>query len=305
MIIDQFNFIGRYANRSNIYKGDYNNDGLSEIYAFTYIGDSLFLNILEGYNLPDPVIRRRYIGGCTALHGEAQYIIAAPVFEDANDDGFQEFYFSISAGFTLQPRALYYYDIVNDIIKKTDPAGVAPRYSLDSYDINGDGKLEIWGIANAVGNYKTNIPYSDSSAWLMIYNHKLEYEFKPIEFKGFGTVLTTSVLETEGEIKLVVLRKNETRISVTDNELAVFSTTGDLLVRKSLNEYNLGNGLKTYISDQKIYLSDIDGNILIFDQWLNLIKQDNKDFYSGAMHGPFIIPGIEEDLVLFLNPAES
>ncbi len=301
MITNQFNFIGRFANRSNIYKGDYNNDGLSEIYAFTYIGDSLFLNILEGYNLSDPVIRRRYIEGCTSLHGEAQYIITAPVLEDANNDGLKEFYFSISAGFTLQPRALYYYDIVNDKIKKTNPAGVAPRYSLSSYDINGDGKLEMWGINNAVGNYKTNIPYSDSSAWLMIYNHKLEYEFEPIEFKGFGTILTTSVLKTEDEIKLVVLRKNETSIRVNENELVIFSTTGDLLVRKRLNEYNLGNGLQAYISDQKIFLSDIDGNILIFDQWLNLIKQDNKNLYSGAMYGPFTIADIEEELILFLN----
>lgn len=301
MIIDQFNFIGRYVNRSNIYKGDYNNDGLSEIYVFTYVGDSLFLNILEGYNMPDPLIRRRYIEGCTSLHGEAQYIISAPVFEDVNDDGFKEFYFSISAGFTLQPRAQYYYDIINDILKKTDPAGVAPRYSLSSYDINRDGKLEIWGTSNAVGNYKTNIPYSDSSAWLMIYNHQLEYEFEPIEFKGFGTVLNTSVLETEEDIKLVVLRTNSTRINFTDNELAVFSTTGDLLVRKSLNEYNLSNGIQTYISGQKIFLADIDGNILIFNQCLDLIKQDNKKYCSGTMYGPFKIPGIEEELVLFLN----
>ncbi len=300
-LIDQFNFTGDFVRRSDIYNGDYNNDGLSEIYAFTFIGDSLFLNILEGYNTQDPLIRRRYIDGCTALHGEAQYIITAPVFEDANDDVFKEFYFTIAAGFTLQPRAIYYYDIVNDIIKKTDPAGVVPMYLLSSYDINGDGKLGDLGYSNAMGNYKTNIPYSDSSAWLMIFNHKLEYEFEPVEFSGFGTVLSASALNTKDKVMLATLRHNETSKNVIDNELAIYTPEGEMLASKNLGEYMLGLNLQFYTSDQKIFLNDQDGNVLIFDQRLNLIKQENKNSYSGKMYGPFKVPGIEDDLVTFFN----
>lgn len=300
-LIDQFNFSGKFVRKSNIYHGDYNNDGLSEIYTFTYIGDSVFLNILEGYNMPGPVTHRRYIEGCRSLHGEVQHLITAPVFEDANDDGFKEFYFTIAAGFTLQPRALYYYDIINDNLEKTDPAGVVPKYFLSSYDINGDGKLEIWGHSNAVGNYKTYIPYSDSSSWLMIYNHKLEFEFEPIAYCGFGTALTTSVLTTKDSVKLVTLRQNETSSNTIDDKLAVYTSYGEILARKNLREYMLGSDLQLYTSDQKIFLNDLDGNMLIFDQWLNLIKQDNNKSYSGTMYGPFKIPGIDDEVVMFFN----
>ena len=56
-------------------------------------------------------------------------------------------------------------------------------------DIDGDNRPEIFGTMSASGNYSRNVPYSDSSTWLMVFNDKLSFEFPPVEFPGFANGL--------------------------------------------------------------------------------------------------------------------
>ena len=49
-------------------------------------------------------------------------------------------------------------------------------------DTDGDNRPEIFGTMSASGNYSRNVPYSDSSTWLMVFNDNLSFEFPPVSF---------------------------------------------------------------------------------------------------------------------------
>ena len=45
-------------------------------------------------------------------------------------------------------------------------------------DTDGDGRPEIFGLMGAWGNYKTVVPYSDRSTWLMVFDDNLNLNFR-------------------------------------------------------------------------------------------------------------------------------
>ena len=58
-------------------------------------------------------------------------------------------------------------------------------------DADNDRRPEIFGEMSASGNYRTNVAYSDSSTWFMIFDDRLSFKFPPVEFKGFANGLFT------------------------------------------------------------------------------------------------------------------
>jgi hypothetical protein len=300
-IIDQYNIRGRYVKRSDILYGDYDNDSLSELYIFTYMEDSLFLNVLNVYNSKNPLTLTKYIEGCRTLDGEAWYAITGTVMQDVNDDGYKELYFSIAAGFTLYPRALFRYDLKNDLLIHSDTAGVSPRYYLRSDDLTGDGFLEIWGQSNAVGNFKSPVPYNDSSAWVMIYDKDLNYLFEPYEFRGYTSVVDIRTIGSSEDKKLFVSRQISTSNDTLGRELAIMSLSGDMLYNFPLNEVNFSGYLLSYFYSGRIYCFDTFGTALIFDEKLKLLKRIERSTVKGILYGPVKLAD-GKDYVMFLSP---
>lgn len=300
-IIDQYNIRGRYVKRSDILYGDYDNDRLSEIYVFTYMEDSLFLNVLNIYNTQNPVSHTKYIEGCKTLDGEAWYAITGTVMQDVNNDGYKELYFSIASGFTLYPRALYRYDFRNDLLIHSDTAGVCPRYYLRSDDLTGDGFLEIWGQYNAVGNFKYPVAYKDSSAWVMIYDKDLNYIFEPYEFRGYTSALDIRSFGSAENKKLFISRQIRSANDTLGNELAIMSVAGEVLHRFCLNEMNFSGQLFSYYYLNRIYCFDNSGSALIFDEELRLLKTLERNTLKGFMYGPVKLTDGKE-YVMFLSP---
>ena len=64
-------------------------------------------------------------------------------FFDNDGDGKAELYFSIQTGFGLEPRRLYYFDIVRKELKTSHFTGVICQNPVMS-DIDGDNKPEIY-----------------------------------------------------------------------------------------------------------------------------------------------------------------
>ena len=300
-IIDQVNLSGRFVKRSDIFSGDYNMDGISELFVFTYLGDSLFLNVIDAYNLQYPIKAIRYIDGCKTLDGEAEYMISGIVLQDRNGDGNMEIYFSISAGFTLQPRALYCYDIKNDVLDRSELAGVAPRYYLNSADLDGDGSLEMWGRSNAFGNYKEYIPYSDSSAWAMVFKSNLEFFFKPIEFRGYTSIVNIHLLGEYPDWTLLVDKNNRSRHDSIENELILVSLEGEILQRKVIGDAKPGRDIKVYIHNNMIYYLDGNGLVYVFDDKLRLQKTLTREWSESFYYGQ-----VEQEdglsYIIFLSP---
>jgi len=137
--------------------GNYDHDRYKEIYVFTAHSDSLFLNMNEFF---DPAGTRMEHIFITKI-GFVDHVYTSTVYNcgffDENGDGKDELYFSIATGFGLEPRRLYYYDMVNKKLKMSEFTGfifLFPRMQ----DMDGDNRPEIFGMASASGNYKTKKP---------------------------------------------------------------------------------------------------------------------------------------------------
>ena len=188
-VYDQWNFTDSIdLFMSDFFFGNFDHDRYKEIYIFTYKGDSLFLNINEFFENGGTKLDRIYITKIGYLNNKVTSNIWPAGFFDTNGDGKDELFFSIQTGFGLKPRRLYSYDIVHNKLKSSQFTGVIclrPKM----VDVDGDGRPEIFGSMGASGNYKTQVPFSDWSTWLMVFNDSLKFKFPPVEFPGFTNLL--------------------------------------------------------------------------------------------------------------------
>jgi two-component sensor histidine kinase len=190
-IFDQWNLLDSVNPfLSGIFFGDFDHDRYKEIYIFTYKGDSLFLNVNEILQHSGTRMDRVFITKVGYSNGQIAAAAMPAGFYDENGDGKDELYFSISSAFTLGPRRIYYFDLVNRELKSSRSFGsiiLNPAIA----DVDNDNVQEIFGMMSASGNYRTTVEYSDSSNWLMVFDDKLNFKFPPVEFKGFANGLYT------------------------------------------------------------------------------------------------------------------
>jgi hypothetical protein len=173
---------------SDTFTGNYDSDRFKEIYIFTYKEDSLFFNMNEFFEPSGTKLERVFITKIGVVNGTVTSIVRHAGFFDIDGDGKAELYFSIQTGFGLEPRRLYYFDIVRKELKTSSFTGVICQAPVMT-DLDGDNKPEIFGLYGASGNYKIEPPYTDGSTWLMVFNENLKFEFPPVEFQGLTNML--------------------------------------------------------------------------------------------------------------------
>lgn len=193
-VIDQWNTIGEmFGSRyDRVACGDYNNDGIEEVYTFYEIADTVFLFSFEPLgSLSNVNIERRPV--CALIHdysepdGYADHV----QLQDLNNDGFKDLFFIINSGMARFPRNLFIYDIKNDSLIVSPKIGSITNSSASITDLNNDGYLEITGSCVAPGQVHDSLgyKYSDYSAWLLVYDHELNFLFEPMEFPGITSAL--------------------------------------------------------------------------------------------------------------------
>ena len=291
-LIDQANVKGSLLPWSLLYAGDYNGDGLSELFLFTHSGDTLWLNVLDPFAGSDQLIARKIIPGCRLFNGEAGYKITTGHLGDANGDGSLDFYFSIIAGFTLSPRRVYCYDIANDSLYDSPLAGAGPRSSFQCGDLDDDGTNEYWGKVNAFGNFGDSlVPWSDMSSWLMVFSHDLQFEFEPLEFPAFRSAVDARVLTKEdGTKELVVLRTYDGDIDSIHNEILLVSPQGKIRKREKL-PFPIRPGTPVfYIRDQQIAIYDRQGKQYVYDGDLEPVDMLERDWFQKGFTGMIEFP---------------
>lgn len=301
-LVEQINVEGTMVKWSKLIDGDYNGDSLSELYIFTHEGDSLYLNVLEPYADKRKQIARKNIPGCKLLNGEAAYKITGGPMADMNGDGFKEFYFSIIAGFTLSPRNVYCYDLANDSLMISSAAGTGPRLSINSDDLDNDGHLELWGMVSAFGNFKDSIiPFSDESAWLMVFSHQLDYEFEPIEFPGFGSIVDARVIESGDRKNLVTVRIYKGNQDTIHSEILIVDPEGLVLKRKRLPD-DIMTGIPVFFVDNgSISVYSKTGSMYVYNDSLELQKTFRKDWFFSDIVGSCSFPG-EPGALFYISP---
>jgi hypothetical protein len=202
-VIDQWNLNGKWVERSGIHITDYDNDGFKEIVGFTFFNDSIWLHVIEplqagGTFLHLPVDR-------VELYKNSQdwsVNFADPA--DLDGDNRDDFCFSILAGFTIQPRSLFVYNLFDEELTSQKDKPGNNISDLVLIDIDNDGSPEITGRVSATGNVKDEaLIFSDSCSWFMIYDRNLQFKTLPLSYQGSPSYLTVMPLKSEQRTRLL------------------------------------------------------------------------------------------------------
>jgi len=258
-IFDQWNFPGTMDPLiSEIFTGNYDKDSFEEIYVFTHSEDSLFLNVNEMLQHSGTRMNRIFITKIGFVNNEVTSLLKPIGLFDENGDGKDEYYFSISTANRLQPRKVYFFDLVNKRLKSSQyTASICLNPEMK--DINGDKRPEIFGMMSGSGNYFANVPYSDSSTWLMVFNDHLNFSFPPVEFQGFANGLETKGYNN-GSFSGYVLSHSlgAADTSILKSQIMLYTANGIFVRNRMVSDFSKSNYLKLFVinhnNSDRIYL---------------------------------------------------
>ncbi|MCK4677883.1 MAG: histidine kinase [Bacteroidales bacterium] len=235
-LYDQWNLQGKYVPGwdERIMYGDCNNDSIKELYIFTQTKDSILLHCISEFDGTFN-FRNKYITSISLEYSDKiDYSIHPENVIDLNTDNYPDLLFSVQAGFSLQPKILFIYDVHNDSLIQSVSFGNLIS-NISCIDLDGDGKPEIIGDCFAAGNVTKGqgIYLHDYSAWLMVFNNKLELLFEPIEFPGFKTELYVRPIKI-GDKNFIAAYKHHLGSEDNDPVLFYFDKDGNIVKEKKI-----------------------------------------------------------------------
>jgi two-component sensor histidine kinase len=251
-VYDQWNFKDNLNPfLSEVFFGNYDDDSFNEIYMFTCKDDSLFLNINEFFEPSGLKLDRFYITKIGLVNDVITSNTYPAGFFDVNGDGFKELYFSIATGFALEPRLIYYLDIVNKELKSGKFLGVNCQ-DTRSEDVDGDGKPEIFGLMSASGNYKVPTPFSDKSTWFMVFDETLNFEFPPVEFQGLTNSLEINPYKKDSfHGYLLSHNTGSADTSVLKPRVMMYSLSGQKIRERLFSDFGFNSLTRLFVLDGK------------------------------------------------------
>jgi len=257
---------------SNLYFGDFDHNGLKEIYIFSLKEDSVFLNVNEFFKPTGLHINRKFITKIQLVNGINVSTVYFCGFFDNNGDGKDELYFGFDSGYGREPRRIFCFDLVQQKLTVSPFTGNIP-FDYQMEDMDGDLLPEIFGNMTAPGNYKTNVPFSDSSTWLMVFDDKLNFKFPPIQFKGFTNGLFVKSFHVDQHKYYVVLHTNYgVDSTILKPSIMIYLPGGELLRSRSLEEIGVGNYpfLAIFRNKRKDEIVLVDKRIYILNEKLEV-----------------------------------
>lgn len=302
--IDQWNLYDSISKGvSKYFTGNYDKDKLSEIYIFTCLKDSLFLNLYEIHDPNGARMEHIYIDHIGLMGDHVSSSVIPAGFYDTDNDGFDELYFVVTSSFRSGPRKIYYYNIRKKHLSEgpyTCNILLNPRLS----DIDNDKVPEIYGVMNATGNYRDNEPYSDSSSWFMVFTDKLQFKFPPVRFRGFANSLDTKPFNTG----FVLLHwAGGAHTSVLSSRMMLWSVDGELIREKILSDVEISTQPELFVfsntvSDRIILAAD---KLTIFNSLLEPVRSVKVPFRSDHVRYQFDIDNDGKDEILLYSLEED
>lgn len=235
--------------------------------------DTLLFNYPVTWFHPENTIRDRTLPGFF-LH-------------DMDGDGKNEVISGIMAGFRVEPRVLFVYNLVTKELIKTPRMGACVSIT-DFSDLDADGLPEIllhtYAISNNEG--KAPLPLDDHSAWLLVFSPRLETLFPPVRFEGKYTALTSFSLGSGISSRIVSLYYGKTKEAGTP-KLLLFDSKGHLVREITIPDHVPGltyNLVKPDGSEKYIYLTSSNGSLYCLDTALNIA--DHQHCFTGQTGDP-------------------
>ena len=246
-IVDQFNFGRETELGSRLFAFDRNENGFKEVFTLSHSNDSIFLNWVEPLNDMDNMPRSRFVTTMQInRYGNIDYGTSAFLCADLDSDGDNEVVFSINGGYSKYPRGVFAYDFHLDSVYSSPFTG-AKVHILNITDINNDGYDEVIVCTNAPANIPANDSIlDDEHSYLMVFDHNLNFLFKPVPFFGYPSSIHVYPMHVNSEMNLI------TRFSITgtngeDPKLMVYSHLGKLINERGIESkvsyfYEIRNG---------------------------------------------------------------
>lgn len=188
--LGQFNFEYSPANSKSCFipaSVDINLDGTKEVVLFTQNEDSLFINAFD-YNQLGISVESRFITTIGGYNEKQDYQIIGLGSFDTNYDSVDEFFFSVVAGFAVNPRQVYRYDFASDslIYSVNTGASFLPGERMGKYD-----ECKLFVTSSATGNIPSAYPdpYHDSCCWIFGFDQDLDLIFDPIPIGSYPSSL--------------------------------------------------------------------------------------------------------------------
>ncbi len=134
-------------------------------------------------------------------------------FRDTNRDGNMEVFIGMAAGFSIEPRKLYKYDLVKQKLYKSDTDGACGNHGIGFVDLDRDGIEEVVGFSYACWNISDTINYRfhDHNAYVMVFDSALNFFFDPIVEYGAYKNLPYHVLENKPNPLIVTVNGTPTQ----------------------------------------------------------------------------------------------
>lgn len=164
-----------------------------------------------------------------------EYLTLLPEFQNLQNTDQLSLFFGITAGYAIQPRRLYRYNIFEDSLIRSESAGI---FNLKIQPVNLPNQARPFFLTHtaAHGNLREymNIPFSDSSAWLTMYDHNLEFAFEPVPFPGFARIVYSFPVEYNHSAAILLFTFSKAQCD-TCNFLSLYDLQGNLLTTNNLD----------------------------------------------------------------------
>ena len=247
--------------------GDFDHNGFKEIYLFTTYHDSLFLHAVEGFTtktvIRDKVVRKLHlINGIFDIHMHPSFFI------DLNNDNREELVFTISTGYNYKDRVIYGLFIREDSLIRSPVS--ASCISHPTTFLKTDTNIFITGVTREPGNTHQCYPYSDSLAWIMVWDKDLEFLFPPLRIGQYPAVVHVKPFLKEGKVFFAALY---TYGGIFDtSKLFLINRYGRIINEKTLSFLKGKTAFMPYGTKEVFTIIDSDGIIHIFKDDLQETK---------------------------------
>ena len=184
----QFNFYGKLPQQENLnipIYNDINNDNVKELFVFTQSADSLFINAVD-FKSSKVILYGQFVSKIGTGTEAKDFVLRPIINHDYNNDGVDEMYFLLNAGFSLVPRKIMAYDFINNNFLSSINTG--SQHFVTAVK-TANNKLLLISTTKPTDNCPSDFPfpYRDDSSRIFGFNDKLELAFKPISFEGIKT----------------------------------------------------------------------------------------------------------------------
>ena len=285
-LINQYNLASYPIADQFMLTEDCTGDGLKDIFLLTERNDSIFLSLVDPLSQNRFMVKERLV----FHHDTVSFRVDSPqgiiLGKWLDTNGNAMIYFAVNTGFSKQPRNFYCYDFRSDRLR-ISPVSGASIYEPFLKDINGDTLPEIITGSMATWNYHGEIPYSDRSAWMMAFDHQLNFLFSPLEFPGYPAKLQVQAMAAGDSLFLVAMHDYYGPDSI-QSALYLFDQEGELLRSRKIPTRNRGH--------YRFLVAEKSGesNIYLLDQEERRVRMyDHRLQCKGERVIPDLFSGIE------------